>query len=120
IYPLALHDALPISDMQPSIHQVPDAKLYEESLLEGFREYYDLDTAVIWGYTPGYAENPHSSLIYMIQTLIGQDQQGLSRFLPLDKPLDKDAVEEIEKDRKSTRLNSSHVSISYAVFCLKK
>src|SRR5699024_12710279 len=25
-----------------------------------------------------------------------------------------------ESDRKSTRLNSSHVSISYAVFCLKK
>src|SRR5699024_11878888 len=26
----------------------------------------------------------------------------------------------INEDRKSTRLNSSHVSISYAVFCLKK
>src|SRR5690606_41829393 len=26
----------------------------------------------------------------------------------------------IEGDRKSTRLNSSHVKISYAVFCLKK
>src|SRR5699024_11235434 len=26
----------------------------------------------------------------------------------------------IPTDRKSTRLNSSHVSISYAVFCLKK
>src|SRR4051794_41760264 len=25
-----------------------------------------------------------------------------------------------ERDRKSTRLNSSHPSISYAVFCLKK
>src|SRR5690242_21201238 len=25
-----------------------------------------------------------------------------------------------DKDRKSTRLNSSHMSISYAVFCLKK
>src|SRR5690349_24770770 len=25
-----------------------------------------------------------------------------------------------EEDRKSTRLNSSHVEISYAVFCLKK
>src|SRR3989442_3326198 len=25
-----------------------------------------------------------------------------------------------ERDRKSTRLNSSHVRISYAVFCLKK
>src|SRR5207249_10162144 len=26
----------------------------------------------------------------------------------------------VDIDRKSTRLNSSHVSISYAVFCLKK
>src|SRR5207302_4520580 len=26
----------------------------------------------------------------------------------------------LSKDRKSTRLNSSHVKISYAVFCLKK
>src|SRR5690606_39446720 len=26
----------------------------------------------------------------------------------------------LEKDRKSTRLNSSHVKTSYAVFCLKK
>src|SRR5437773_9786146 len=25
-----------------------------------------------------------------------------------------------EQDRKSTRLNSSHITISYAVFCLKK
>src|SRR5207249_10815922 len=28
--------------------------------------------------------------------------------------------DENRQDRKSTRLNSSHVSISYAVFCLKK
>src|SRR5699024_12078837 len=27
---------------------------------------------------------------------------------------------QLKLDRKSTRLNSSHVSISYAVFCLKK
>src|SRR3712207_6975700 len=26
----------------------------------------------------------------------------------------------VNKDRKSTRLNSSHANISYAVFCLKK
>src|SRR5690625_6029152 len=35
-----------------------------------------------------------------------------------------DASEEqpltVPEDRKSTRLNSSHVAISYAVFCLKK
>src|SRR5690625_5398490 len=28
--------------------------------------------------------------------------------------------EYLRRDRKSTRLNSSHVAISYAVFCLKK
>src|SRR5690625_6199612 len=28
--------------------------------------------------------------------------------------------EDLDKDRKSTRLKSSHVAISYAVFCLKK
>src|SRR5690625_6407159 len=28
--------------------------------------------------------------------------------------------EDLREDRKSTRLNSSHVAISYAVFCLKK
>src|SRR5437868_10966016 len=30
------------------------------------------------------------------------------------------AIMSLRSDRKSTRLNSSHVSISYAVFCLKK
>src|SRR5207253_9726701 len=30
------------------------------------------------------------------------------------------AVDIVNGDRKSTRLNSSHVAISYAVFCLKK
>src|SRR5438309_6155420 len=30
------------------------------------------------------------------------------------------ALDPIAEDRKSTRLNSSHSSISYAVFCLKK
>src|SRR3712207_8272763 len=29
-------------------------------------------------------------------------------------------VERLPRDRKSTRLNSSHANISYAVFCLKK
>src|SRR5690349_24002951 len=30
------------------------------------------------------------------------------------------ATPNLKQDRKSTRLNSSHVEISYAVFCLKK
>ena len=38
------------------------------------------------------------------------------------KSFDQDKLNELADsiDRKSTRLNSSHASISYAVFCLKK
>src|SRR3712207_8492333 len=32
----------------------------------------------------------------------------------------RDELERRHRDRKSTRLNSSHANISYAVFCLKK
>src|SRR5690606_40052342 len=42
---------------------------------------------------------------------------GVAPTVALHIPWDK--VDDYE-DRKSTRLNSSHVKISYAVFCLKK
>src|SRR5438445_6570062 len=38
----------------------------------------------------------------------------------LEEPIDAPADDESMGDRKSTRLNSSHANISYAVFCLKK
>src|SRR5436305_4697176 len=42
-------------------------------------------------------------------------------FLPsIDALRDGGTLIEVGADRKSTRLNSSHVRISYAVFCLKK
>src|SRR5699024_11234996 len=40
--------------------------------------------------------------------------------LPVRHPQHQVSECEVGEDRKSTRLNSSHVSISYAVFCLKK
>lgn len=88
------------SEMQRSVHRVMDPRIYEESLLRGFNLFYNLESAVIWGYTPGYAENPDSSLIYMIQKLIEQDDSGLSCFLPLDKQLEKKAVDEVKKSGK--------------------
>src|SRR5699024_5572232 len=36
------------------------------------------------------------------------------------RTLSDESVTRFREDRKSTRLNSSHVSISYAVFCLKQ
>src|SRR5690625_6031473 len=43
---------------------------------------------------------------------------SVGRQVFAEKGYDMASVEEI--DRKSTRLNSSHVAISYAVFCLKR
>src|SRR5690606_8921900 len=47
---------------------------------------------------------------------------GGLNFNTLSTTLIQDGMSRTEtiKDRKSTRLNSSHVKISYAVFCLKK
>src|SRR5690554_1486862 len=42
------------------------------------------------------------------------------RYEDLEFSINKQEITPKEKDRKSTRLNSSHVRISYAVFCLKK
>src|SRR3712207_8499664 len=39
---------------------------------------------------------------------------------PHDARVEVDVARGIAGDRKSTRLNSSHANISYAVFCLKK
>src|SRR5438874_5416707 len=43
------------------------------------------------------------------------------QLTPVDVKFESDAeLIRVIRDRKSTRLNSSHVEISYAVFCLKK
>src|SRR5699024_12051074 len=52
-----------------------------------------------------------------IDSMLAKKIQQLMIFFSLLIP---DMSNEEEQDRKSTRLNSSHVSISYAVFCLKK
>src|SRR3712207_7329274 len=48
----------------------------------------------------------------------GRGAAGGARFEP--RALVGGALVETSPDRKSTRLNSSHANISYAVFCLKK
>src|SRR5690625_5990257 len=78
----------------------------------------------------GLAERPGEALqVRMDRVLddVGPDllELGLQRRPDVGMVLE--PVEEVEpgpvpgaQDRKSTRLNSSHVAISYAVFCLKK
>src|SRR5690606_40510271 len=95
-YPLSLHDALPIS--RESLIRLRElarragVPIEPPTLLDG-------DGA------PRFRESP---LLGDLERLwaVGRRPQAHGRSA--------------ERDRKSTRLNSSHVKISYAVFCLKK
>src|SRR5438067_5211406 len=57
---------------------------------------------------------------------VGAEEMRPQGRIPADPTVDRGGVGRYAAlratvgDRKSTRLNSSHVSISYAVFCLKK
>src|SRR5215216_7648301 len=57
-----------------------------------------------------------------IYTLSLHDALPINRQIPswLGKLNSRHATPQVAIDRKSTRLNSSHQIISYAVFCLKK
>src|SRR3712207_7887908 len=50
----------------------------------------------------------------------GDGHRELAVELAGDPAHERDRDEDRHQDRKSTRLNSSHANISYAVFCLKK
>src|SRR5699024_11318482 len=60
-----------------------------------------------------------SSLTTIAQILGHEDMHSALQYLSLDTNNLKECALNFQ-DRKSTRLNSSHVSISYAVFWLKK
>src|SRR5207245_5944709 len=93
IHPLSLHDALPISFK-------PDGQIFEsldfsfDVLAQRLRELAFLNKG-----------------LSITLTDERREKQEVFRY--------KGGIVG-ERDRKSTRLNSSHGSISYAVFCLKK
>src|SRR3989442_11055450 len=62
----------------------------------------------------------HVSSRYLASRCARDPRLHQVRFRTLRHPRNFSAWLIFERDRKSTRLNSSHVRISYAVFCLKK
>src|SRR5256885_3833777 len=58
-------------------------------------------------------ESPKGVAVYAAGSLLAENFRELAG-------LDLDHGPWTDEDRKSTRLNSSHLVISYAVFCLKK
>src|SRR5699024_12346093 len=92
IYTLSLHDALPISGAAKQLNQgMSEVVTNMESIYQG-------QVALTNG--------------------LNETKSGITQ-IKNGKVEEAQAIESL-KDRKSTRLNSSHVSISYAVFCLKK
>src|SRR5580698_9645288 len=68
---------------------------------------------------------PRRSTLFPYTTLFRSARRGQHRrppeaVLPLRAVGEQLQAGALQLDRKSTRLNSSHMSISYAVFCLKK
>src|SRR5699024_11805174 len=96
IYPLSLHDALPIyRDRLPAGISGLSAKIHDLGMMFGLwfePEMTNKDSDL-------YRQHPD----YIIETPNRHASQGRKQYV-LDF-----------SDRKSTRLNSSHVSISYAV-----
>src|SRR5207302_9989967 len=66
---------------------------------------------------------PQLERLGRLHVVVAVDENG-GRALRLSPFADDDRMSrgrvDFRRDRKSTRLNSSHVKISYAVFCLKK
>src|SRR5699024_11308525 len=93
-YTLSLHDALPISN---------------RTIIRALRAQGSLLTEQSFEHSYPHCWRCRTPLIYRAIT---------SWYVKVTDS--KDDMLRINEDRKSTRLNSSHVSISYAVFCLKK
>src|SRR5439155_5667002 len=93
IYTLSLHDALPISCSHTTLPVVFDTKSSDPT--------NKLRVGVVIYIHPIYIRRYFNILRY-------------------NRPYSKGPLTDNSSDRKSTRLNSSHVAISYAVFCLKK
>src|SRR5205814_8826630 len=94
LYTLSLHDALPISTTLP----------YDVVVLPGHGvPFYGLKTRI------KQLADHHEDRCRLIAEACRETAKTSKELVPV-----------VFQDRKSTRLNSSHLGISYAVFCLKK
>src|SRR3712207_8393016 len=91
IYPLSLHDTLPICGMLRAVSQASDSSSPGEMLQR-------VNEAL-------FPSIPANMFVTCFYAILDPKRGSLSYA---------------NADRKSTRLNSSHANISYAVFCLKK
>src|SRR3712207_8159083 len=110
IYTLSLHDALPISVLEEAFPW-PEAVGGGQGLLEIRGKCPQLGSA---GAEPGGSSSSRSDGIGWPWA---PEEEGPARGGRVRRTPEEGLL---QRDRKSTRLNSSHANILYAVFCLKK
>src|SRR3712207_8866143 len=97
------------------IRRPPRSTLFPYTTL--FRSQFDVIANLRGGGITGQAGALRLGIARALIANDGDDRPALKKagFLTRDA-----RVKESKKDRKSTRLNSSHANIPYVVFCLKK
>src|SRR5436853_3056442 len=97
--------------------------IYVISVLYCFYFYFFIfffnDTATTEIYT---LSTRRSSDLVILEPIVDRATNTLALVLRIDPAVKPEflGMKHPRRDRKSTRLNSSHLGISYAVFCLKK
>src|SRR5262245_17036087 len=118
-------EALPGGDLRSVIDCVDPEPLLPPDLLELCRwtaRYYLVSLAEVIGtiVPTRLPEPPAERVLVLVRRLTPADEDALARRAPVRARAYRLLAAAADgQDRKSTRLNSSHLGISYAVFCLK-
>lgn len=100
--------------MQRSTHYIADPDWYLRVSETIFRQFYSkLDNTIILALLPSYQDNPHSSLIYMINHFIRQSNSSLSGFVK-----SADDLKEILKQAAHTSRRIFLFGVAYALLDL--
>src|SRR5690625_5239054 len=108
------------------IPKLPSESFWRKKDRAGRKLIDEVNTALSHKLEKHEKDNELQNLLILIDNKIQNKELKITLFNELKSKQSK--VEQLEqelnikeeRDRKSTRLNSSHVAISYAVFCLKK
>ena len=100
------------SGMVQSQHLVTDVSIYVDSYRKAFQLFYgEIKEYALLALLPSYQEREGSSLIYMIDDLIGQSNQEKSGYFLYDHKALKNTIEDLQKSKIPTIL----IGVTYAL-----
>src|SRR5690554_7571221 len=107
-----------ISNVEPSAEEETEEPAYYDG--DGTPETDVISVRMAWSFEGMYDdEDPAHQFIRSLEFETGEGRKVMYKQVRQDGTV-LEGPATVTEDRKSTRLNSSHVRISYAVFCLKK